>query len=290
VSVRHLLVALVAVLLLDPAAASAQHVPCGIGPSGDCRGADLAGFDLSHATMGSIDLRGANLTGAKFTDAVLTRAKLQGANLTGATLNGANLSEANLTDANLDGAIIHGTRFTHAHFENTSMNHVHQNYGHANGTALYPSNLNDDVTAKKGLFFHFTAHINAHGPVGHCSGVIGFVRCAGQAQPGHSIVGPAEFTFFERDTDTHADLSVSNTRVTLEGRVDRRWTEYAVSSVRGLEGVEHTRNVGNFHEVVGQPGGPLTAHRSHHVWHSHLGQRIEGFALGLTGWLPRHPS
>src|SRR5215210_4697714 len=62
------------------------------------------GCDLHDAELKRRDLTGANLAGANLTFATLHAAKLQGADLTGAILTDANLNLADLRNAKLAGA------------------------------------------------------------------------------------------------------------------------------------------------------------------------------------------
>lgn len=73
----------------------------------DCLcGADLRGFDLSHADLTNADLHGADLTGADLSYANLHGADLSCACLLGANLAGAGLHRACLLAAGLRGAIL----------------------------------------------------------------------------------------------------------------------------------------------------------------------------------------
>ena len=91
----------------------------------DClQGADLRGFDLSHADLSNADLTGVDLSYADLPGADLSHACLLGANLTGAHLSraclldadlrGANLSYAWLSFANLSLANLRGADLTKA--------------------------------------------------------------------------------------------------------------------------------------------------------------------------------
>jgi uncharacterized protein YjbI with pentapeptide repeats len=74
-------------------------------------GADLTNADLTLTTLSDANLNGANLTNADLTGADLTRANLTLANLRSAYLNGAVLHEADLTEANLTNAILDDALF-----------------------------------------------------------------------------------------------------------------------------------------------------------------------------------
>lgn len=90
----------------------------------DCDGwekmcANLAGVNLSRATLANANLKDANFAGANLERANLEGAFLKGANLEGADLTDANLKGANLTGANLTNAILEDanladTNLTHA--------------------------------------------------------------------------------------------------------------------------------------------------------------------------------
>jgi hypothetical protein len=67
----------------------------------DLRGAQLAAFDLSRASMRGAQLDGAVLSEAKLVEANLRKASLRGAVLVRADLRGADLRGADLRDANL---------------------------------------------------------------------------------------------------------------------------------------------------------------------------------------------
>lgn len=75
-------------------------------------GADLAGLDLTEASLGGADLSGADLRYANLSGADLTGADLSRADLRGADLRNANLSEAIFKDALLAGANLIGARNT----------------------------------------------------------------------------------------------------------------------------------------------------------------------------------
>ncbi|MEA5472019.1 pentapeptide repeat-containing protein [Spirulina sp. 06S082] len=77
--------------------------------TGQCRGCDLSGVDLSEAHLIGADLRDANLEGA-----MLVRTNLEGADLTGANLTDADLTEAMLSDSILDRTILNRVNLTNA--------------------------------------------------------------------------------------------------------------------------------------------------------------------------------
>lgn len=77
--------------------------------TGQCRGCDLSGVDLSEAHLIGADLRDANLQGA-----TLVRTNLEGADLTGANLTDANLTEAMLSDSVLDRTVLNRVNLTNA--------------------------------------------------------------------------------------------------------------------------------------------------------------------------------
>ena len=82
----------------------------------DLGGADLAGVDLTAAS-----LYRAVLSGADLRDAILTRADLEGADLSGAYLRDANLRGADLRRANLAGADLTGADLTGAFLVNALL-------------------------------------------------------------------------------------------------------------------------------------------------------------------------
>jgi uncharacterized protein YjbI with pentapeptide repeats len=79
-----------------------------------CRGADLAGLDLTRASLGGSNLVRADLAYTNLTYAQLWQTLLTDTNLVGANLVGANLSYANLTRANLVGANLAGADMSYA--------------------------------------------------------------------------------------------------------------------------------------------------------------------------------
>ncbi|WP_204104567.1 MULTISPECIES: pentapeptide repeat-containing protein [Spirulina sp. CCY15215] len=83
--------------------------------TGQCRGCDLSGADLSAAHLIGADLREANLEGA-----TLIRTNLEGADLTGANLTDANLTEAMLSDSVLDRTILNRVNLTNATLYNVT--------------------------------------------------------------------------------------------------------------------------------------------------------------------------
>jgi uncharacterized protein YjbI with pentapeptide repeats len=102
----------------------------------DFSNAQLAGRDLSNASLVEARLKGANLTNANLQLSILLAANLEGANLQNArlreviaseanfqnaNLTRADLSLADLTDANLRGANITNAILTGAIFQNTTM-------------------------------------------------------------------------------------------------------------------------------------------------------------------------
>ena len=95
------------------AALEKEHgVPCNLAGKdltlASLSGAKLTGVDLSGATLHEAkavraDLSGATLVGADLSGATLVEATLRGADLTGADVSGADLRAADLRDAKLDG-------------------------------------------------------------------------------------------------------------------------------------------------------------------------------------------
>jgi uncharacterized protein YjbI with pentapeptide repeats len=69
---------------------------------------DLAGEDLSGASLSEADLSATDLSGANLSNAYLSATNLSGADLSDANLSDANLSGALLQDANLRGADLSG--------------------------------------------------------------------------------------------------------------------------------------------------------------------------------------
>jgi len=99
---------------------------CDPAPDAMCRGANLAGVDLSGASLVGIDLRranlsGANLSGADLTQSVLIEADLSGANLDGARLARATADRGNFSDATVRGAMFSGTSLRGARFDNVDV-------------------------------------------------------------------------------------------------------------------------------------------------------------------------
>ena len=99
---------------------------CDPAPDAMCRGANLAGVDLSGASLVGIDLRranlsGANLSGADLTQSVLIEADLSGANLDGARLARATADRANFSDATVRGAMFSGTSLRGARFDDVDV-------------------------------------------------------------------------------------------------------------------------------------------------------------------------
>lgn len=81
----------------------------------DCDGwekmcANLAGVNLSRATLANANLKDANFAGANLERANLEGAFLKGANLAGANLTNAILEDANLADTNLTHADLHSAK------------------------------------------------------------------------------------------------------------------------------------------------------------------------------------
>ena len=84
----------------------------------DFQNVDIAGIDLTWATLSDTDFRGANLQGVIFNGATLKRANFSGgANLRLADLSRADLIEANLNGANLEGANLTDTNLSRISFD-----------------------------------------------------------------------------------------------------------------------------------------------------------------------------
>jgi hypothetical protein len=108
----------------DSASPLTTVVDCEPVPDAVCRGAALAGADLSGRSLVGIDLRNADLSGANLSDADLTQAVLIGANLAGANLDGALLARATLDGAVLSTASVRGTIFSNASLRNVDFDGV----------------------------------------------------------------------------------------------------------------------------------------------------------------------
>jgi len=80
----------------------------------NCPGCNLAGHDLTKASLIGAMLEGAKLKGADLTRANLRRAKLKGADLSGALLINTNLPGADLRDCDLHGANLTGANLIRA--------------------------------------------------------------------------------------------------------------------------------------------------------------------------------
>lgn len=85
---------------------------------------DLAGRDLTAASISGVDLAGRDLHGADLTAADLGAARLAGADLSGAVLEGANLNGADLAGANLSGAKLGGAGLLGANLEGADLGDV----------------------------------------------------------------------------------------------------------------------------------------------------------------------
>ncbi len=80
----------------------------------NCPGCNLAGLDLTKASLIGAMLEGAKLKGADLTRANLRRAKLKGADLSGALLINTNMPGADLRDCDLHGANLTGANLIRA--------------------------------------------------------------------------------------------------------------------------------------------------------------------------------
>ena len=160
---RHLIISMAVSLLVSACGgdttadvtsttAAAQCVPA---PDAVCRGARLAGVDLTGKSLVGIDLRGADLSGAKLAGADLTQAVLIGAKLTGAVLDGAILARATAKNADFSEATVHGTRFTNAVLAGAKFDGVDTSTAYATAAVSEGATpvdvvgrfLDDDVTA-----------------------------------------------------------------------------------------------------------------------------------------------
>lgn len=105
-------------------ATTVTSATCEPGPDAVCRGADLAGADLSGASLVGIDLRRANLSGANLSGADLTQSILIGADLTGANLDGTRLVRATADGANFSGATVRGAVYSNASLRDARFGNV----------------------------------------------------------------------------------------------------------------------------------------------------------------------
>jgi hypothetical protein len=139
----------------EGASPSTTVVACEPVPDAVCRGAALAGADLSGRSLIGIDLRNADLSGANLSDADLTQAVLIGANLSGANLDGAVFARATLDGAVLSAASVRGAVFSNASLRDVDFDGVETSLAVATNavtdgatpTDVVDGLLDDDVTA-----------------------------------------------------------------------------------------------------------------------------------------------
>lgn len=139
----------------DGASPSTTVVVCEPIPDAVCRGAALAGADLSGRSLVGIDLRNADLSGANLSDADLTQAVLIGANLSGANLDGTVFARATLDGAVLSAASVRGAVFSNASLRDVDFDGVETSLAvatnavtdRATPTDVVDGLLDDDVTA-----------------------------------------------------------------------------------------------------------------------------------------------
>jgi hypothetical protein len=90
----------------------------------DLAGADLTAASLEHANLIRANLAHAHLEGADLTSAQLFGAHLEGANLNAAKLDGADLGWANLSHATMLSTEINGTDLSCAQLAGTNVAHI----------------------------------------------------------------------------------------------------------------------------------------------------------------------
>lgn len=138
----------------------------------DCDGwekmcANLAGVNLSRATLANANLKdanfaGANLERANLEGAFLKGANLKGANLTGAFLEGAVLIGANLTGAHLVGTDFEGTNLMETNFTGANFKDADLTDANLKGANLAGANLTNAILEDANLADTNLTHADLH--------------------------------------------------------------------------------------------------------------------------------
>ena len=121
---------------VGPTTTSGEPAACVPAADAICRGANLAGTDLSNTSLVGIDLRRANLRGANLTGADLTQSVLLGADLAGANLDGARLVRATADQADFSRASVRGALFSNASLREARFDDVDTSVALATGAAM----------------------------------------------------------------------------------------------------------------------------------------------------------
>jgi uncharacterized protein YjbI with pentapeptide repeats len=198
------------------------HLPCANLRGANLQSASLRGANLEEADLGGASLQDATLEDAILRDADLGGANLRGANLQSASLRGANLQSADLGGAHLPRADLRGANLQSASLESARLEDVDLGSANLEDAILHSAYMRDATLDSANLR---AAHLEG----AHLQGANLQSANLEGAHLQRADLGGANLQ--------HADLQ----RAKVDAAVSylTMWIDIDLSSVNGLESVEH---------------------------------------------------